>query len=159
LRIHLMTAALSLAATVAAWGFDYGRYQAADLDDLLAQKRPGAGIDIYGPPLRITVALESYAQSCNTALLKKAMIAAAVPRERVEAGQIGGCIKVRSTKGQVATLFIQDKVAAFLPNEVPLKSQVTFFVMHVFTGPDGPGLLVNEFSAGNGVPAGDRKPA
>jgi hypothetical protein len=158
LRTHLMTAALSFAMTAVAWGFDYGRYQAADLDDLMAQKRPSVGVDIYGPALRITGALASYAQSCNTTLLKKAMIAAAVPKDRVEAGQIGSCIKVRSAKGQVVTLFVQDKVAEFLPKEVPLGSQVTFFVMHVFTGSDGPGLLVNEFSTDNGVPGDDKRP-
>jgi hypothetical protein len=157
LRACLMAAALSLAATALAWGFDYGRYQAADLDNVIAELRPNAGVDIYPVvPLRMTVALTSYATACDTVLLKKAMIAAAIPRDQVEAGQITSCIKVRSAKGQVVPLFIQDKVAAFLPKEVPLGSQVTFFVVHVFTGTDGPGLLVNEFSTGSAVP-GDRK--
>ena len=102
LRTHLMAAALSLAATAVAWGFDYGRYQAADLDSVITERRPSAGADIHPVlPLRMTVALVSYATACDTALLKKAMIAAAIPREQVEAGQITSCIKVRSAKGQV----------------------------------------------------------
>ena len=45
-------------------------------------------------------------------------------------------------------------MSSFLPNEVPLGSPLTLFAIHVFTSPDGPGLLVNEFStAATNAPA------
>jgi hypothetical protein len=33
------------------------------------------------------------------------------------------------------------------------------FVIHLYTDPDEPGLLINEFSIGNGVPATPVDPA
>lgn len=56
------------------------------------------------------------------------------------------CIKVRSAKGKELQIFIQDVVSGFLPREVPLGSPVTLFAIHVFTSPEAPGLLVNEYS-------------
>jgi hypothetical protein len=77
----------------------------------------------------------------------------------VEATPITRCVKVRSAKGKVQSVFIQDKVAEFLPKEVPLGSKLMLFVIHLYTDPDEPGLLINEFSIGNGVPATPVDPA
>jgi hypothetical protein len=130
-----------------AWGFDYARYQETDLDALLAQPRPRSGVDIdRGRPLQLKVTLVSYAESCQTTLLKKTMIVAGIPKDQVDALQVAGCIRVRSANGKELRLFIQDVVSAFLPREVPLGSPVTLFASDVFTSPEGPGLLVNEFS-------------
>jgi Peptidase family M23 len=155
LRKHLIAAMLSLAATAVAWSFDYGRYPAVDLDDLLAQRRPSTGADIpHIPPLRLTVELISYAEPCEAAFLKQAMLTSGVPKDRVDAMPVITCIKIRSAKGNVLTAFIQDPVAASLPKEVPLGSKVMLFAIHVYTMRDGPGLLVNEFFAGDSTVAG-----
>ena len=155
MRTYLMAAVLSLAATAVSWGFDYGRYPAADLDDVLAEKRPSAGADIHPiPPLRLTVTLASYGEPCDAAFLKKSMLMAGIAKDRVDTMPVISCVKVRSAKGKVVTVFIQDPVAASLPKEVPLGRKVSLFAIHVFTTPDGPGLLVNEFFAGGATVAG-----
>jgi hypothetical protein len=144
-----MAAALSLAATAAAWGFDFARYQEADLDDLLEAKRPKSGADIYpAPPYKITVDLVSYGERCSAAYLKTAMRMGGAPRGQVDALPVNSCVKIRSARGKVQPVFIQDQVAEFLPKEVPLGSKVILYVIHVYTQPDGPGFLVNEFVTG-----------
>jgi murein DD-endopeptidase MepM/ murein hydrolase activator NlpD len=135
-----------------AWGFDYARYQPTDLDALMAQPRPARGVDIHPAlPLKLEVTLLSYAEGCRTELLKKTMITGGFAKEQVDGLQVMGCIKVRSAQGKELRIFIQDVVSSFLPREVPLGSPVTLFAIHVFTSPEGPGLLVNEYSteAGN----------
>ena len=135
-----------------AWGFDFARYETTDLDTLLTQPLPRSGVDIYpARPLKLRVTLASYGEGCQTGLLKKTMITAGIPKDQVDALKVTRCIKVHSTKGTNLRLFIQDEVSNFLPKEVRLGSPVTFFTIHVFTSPEGPGLLVNEFltEAGN----------
>jgi hypothetical protein len=100
------------------------------------------GVDIHpGSPL-ITVALTSYAEPCDVGILKRSMITGGAPKDMVEATRITRCIKVRSSKNRVLPVFIQDQVAEFLPKEVPIGRTVTLFAIHVFTGRDGPGLLL-----------------
>jgi hypothetical protein len=143
-----VAATVLLVGSSSAWGFDYARYEATDLDALLAQRRPQVGVDLYpGRPLKLTVTLASYAAPCQTALLTKTLIMAGIAKDRVDGLQAAGCIKVRSAKGKELRMFIQDVVSSFLPREVPLGSPVTLFAIHVFTSPEGPGLLVNEYSA------------
>lgn len=144
-----------LLGSPSAWGFDYTRYEATDLDALMAQPRPRSGVDIYPVrPLKLKVTLVSYAEGCLTSLLDKSMITAGVPKAQVDTLQVTSCIKVRSAKGKELRMFIQDVVASFLPKEVPLGSPMTLLAIHVFTTADGPGLLVNEFVAeADGDPA------
>ena len=133
-------------------GFDYSRYQAIDLDEVMEHRRPDAGVDIYQAlPLKITVALTSYAEPCDAGRLRRAMIAAAIARTIVDAAPVTRCITIRTTKGRPLSIYIQDPVAAFLPKEVPLGSTVILYVIHVFTGPGGPGLLVNEFTTEDAI--------
>jgi hypothetical protein len=148
-----------LLGSPSAWGFDYTRYEATDLDALMAQPRPRSGVDIYQTrPLKLKVTLISYAEGCLTSLLNKSMITAGVPKAQVDTLQVTSCIKVRSAKGKELRMFIQDVVASFLPKEVPLGSPMTLLAIHVFTTADGPGLLVNEFVAeAEGDAAGGRK--
>ena len=144
---------LSWRSVSAAWGFDFERYQATDLDELMEKKRPQTGVDLLSArPLKLSVALASYGEACNTAFLKRMMIVIGLPKEMVEGTTITRCIKARSANGKVVPLFIQDRVSEFLPKEIPLGSPLTLFVIHVFTAPDGPGLLVNEFLAANAGP-------
>ena len=134
-----------------AWGFDYTRYQATDLDALMAQPRPRTGVDLYpARPLKLKVTLASYPEPCQSGLLTRTMITAGIPKNQVDTLQVSGCIKVRSAGGKELRIFIQDVVASFLPRQVPLGASVNLFAIHVFTSPEGPGLLVNEFSTDDG---------
>jgi murein DD-endopeptidase MepM/ murein hydrolase activator NlpD len=132
-----------------AFGFDYARYQAADLDQLLAQRRPRSGIDLYPAlPLKLTASIIAYGEPCPTGLLARTMLAAGIPQDWINGVKVTRCIKVRSAKGRELRLFMQDEVASFLPKEAPLGSTVTLFAIQLFTDSRGPGLLVNEFSTG-----------
>jgi hypothetical protein len=66
-------------------------------------------------------------------------------RKLANLAAITRCILVRSRKGRDFRMFIQDVVSDFLPKEVPLGTPVTLFAVHVYTTPEGPALLVNEF--------------
>lgn len=146
-KIASLVAFVVLLGLPPAWGFDYARYQVTDLDALMTQPRPARGVDIHPAlPLKLTVTLVSYAEACETGLLRKTMLTAGIAKDQVAALQVLGCIKVRSAKGKELRVFVQDVVSSFLPREVPLGSPVTLFAIHVFTAPEGPGLLVNEFS-------------
>jgi len=132
-----------------AFGFDYERYQATDLDALLTQSRPRSGLDLHGTrPLKLRVTLVAYGESCETFSLKTSLKMAGVVVD--EQHPVTRCITVRSAKGRDLRMFIQDVVADFLPKEVPLGGQVMLFAIHVYSTPEGPGLLVNEFSTDAG---------
>jgi hypothetical protein len=90
------------------------------------------------------VTLVSYAKGCETGILKKSLVAAGVVMDQ-DAHPVTRCIKVRSEKGKDLRTFVQDVVSDFLPKEVPLGKPVTLYAIHIFTAPEGPGLLVNEF--------------
>jgi hypothetical protein len=131
-----------------AFAFDYARYQAADLDDILAHRRPQSGLDLYAAkPFRLEVKLVSYEETCAVQAVPTAMTMLGFSKEQIDGVQASRCIKVRSAKGKEAVLFIQDVVRAYLPREVPLGGSLTLFAIHLFTAPEGPGLLVNEFEA------------
>ena len=146
----ILAAVLLLVGTVQALGFDYARYEATDLDTLMAQRRPKAGVDLRPAlPMKLKVALVAYAEGCASGLLKRTMLMADIPKDQVDALAITRCIKIRSAKGKELRVFIQDAVADFLPKEVPLGRSITLYSVHLFTSPNGPGLLVNEFSSGD----------
>jgi hypothetical protein len=131
------------AAALQAQAFDYARYQATDLDALLARKRPKSGVDLYRViPMKLKVALAAYAEPCQTGMVIKSLTTTGLLNPDVK---ITRCIQVRSAKGKQVRLFIQDEVSNFLPKEVPLGNSLTLFAVHLYTGEDGPGLLVNEF--------------
>jgi hypothetical protein len=160
-RIAGLAVAVVLLGAAPAFGFDYARYEAIDLDALMMQPRPAKGIDLYpARPFKLAVTLVSYAEGCQTVLLKKAMLMAGIAKDQVDAVKVMGCIKVRSAKGADLRLFIQDVVSGFLPREIPLGSPVTLFAIHVFTAPEGPGLMVNDFAteAGNDSAKSGRAP-
>ena len=135
----------------AAEAFDFSRYKAADLDDLLQQQLPSSGADIFPQiPLKISGTLVAYGETCQTGFLKKTMLMAGIPQQAIDSVAMTRCIRVRSAKGREVRLYIQDVVADALPNEVALGDTVTLFVLRLFAEARGPGLLVNEFSVGNG---------
>ena len=140
--------AVILASDAAA--FDYARYKGASLDEILERQRPPAGADIYrGENLRLDVTLVRQAYDCNTGFLKRTMMMTGIDRDRIDKVPMSKCIQVKSPKGQVVQLFIQNVVAEFLAQEVSLGSPVTIFVLLIFMDTNGPGMLVNEFDAGN----------
>lgn len=148
--LRLLTVRVSLVVVLAvpllalpALAFDYDRYPETDLDALLAKQRPASGVDLFPVlPMKLKATLTAYGEPCKTGFLMKSMSMAGIADPNLK---ITRCIKVRSAKGKQVQLFIQDVVADFLPKEVPLGSGLTLFAVHLFTGQDGPGLLVNEF--------------
>src|SRR5215471_10605573 len=110
-------------------GFDYSRYQAADLDKILEQPRPDSGVDLAGERLKIIGTLSAYGEPCNTFFLKEAMLMGGIPQSTIDAAAITQCIKLRSARGKDVRLFIQDKVAEFLPKEIRIGDAVTLFVL------------------------------
>jgi hypothetical protein len=147
LRLRLAVALVALAATPSL-AFDFARYQAADLDEVLAQRRPQSGLDLYrATPLRLEVKLVSYDEACAANTVPGTMRMLGFSKEQIDGVHVTRCIKVRSAKGKEALLFIQDVVRAHLPGEVKLGGSLTLFAIHLFTAPEGPGLLVNEFEA------------
>lgn len=145
-----LAAFLILLGVPNAEAFDFARYQAMDLDTVLQEKRPETGADLHDArPLKLSAALVAYGQPCETGFLKRSMIASGIPAAAVDAATLTQCIRIRSAGNKVLRVFIQDQVAAFLPKEVPLGRKVTFYVNHLFTDRDGPGLLVNEFLTGD----------
>jgi hypothetical protein len=155
-RSIVLATVVGLLGILPAFGFNYTRYEATDLDALLAQKRPAKGVDIYPAlPLKLTVALAGYGEPCQTALLMRAIMMAGIPKDQVDAVKVTRCIKIRSAKGKVLQVFIQDEIAGFLPKEVPLGKTLTLFAVQLFTDTSGPGLLVNEFKTRGGSDTGN----
>ena len=141
-------AGLAVLLAAPALAFDYARYKTADLDDLLAQPRPKTGVDLNdAKPYRLEVTLVSYEETCAVQSVAATMRMMGFTPDQIDGVQASRCIKVRSAKGAEVLVFIQDVVRAFLPREVPLGTGLTLFVIHLYTGQEGPGLLVNEFEA------------
>ena len=138
-----------LAAGSPVQGFDFASYKPGDLDEVLAMPKPKTGVDVISlQKLALNVTLESYAQKCGLAGVIKfsmSMLPTVYPREFVNALSGSKCVKVKSLKGTTVSLAIQDKVAEFLPQEVPLGSRMTAYCVLVCMTADGPGLIVAEF--------------
>ncbi|GKQ49171.1 M23 family metallopeptidase [Bradyrhizobium sp. Ce-3] len=150
----IIIAGLAALVAVPALAFDYARYKDADLDDMLAQPRPKTGMDLGGAkPYRLEVTLVSYEETCAVQLVPASMRMLGFTQDQIDGVQASRCIKVRSAKGKEALVYIQDVVRAFLPREVPLGNSLTLFVIQLFTNPQGPGLLVNEFQTPKAAPA------
>ena len=142
----LFVCSIAIFFSMNALAFDFARYKNGSLDEILTQKRPDSDIKVLAPQkLRFEVTLTAYAESCNTGFLKQTMVMLGVPKEKVEQVPISKCIKVKSSKGKIATMYIQDSVSEFLPKEVPLGTKIAVFSDYLFLGKDGPGLLLNEF--------------
>jgi len=140
-----------LVAGTGAHGFDYASYKPADLDEILALPKPQSGVDVSEfQKFAFTVSLEAYAEKCNAAGVLKlvmTMLPTVYPKPFAEALSESKCIKVKSAKGASLQVATQDKVAEFLPAEVPLGSNVKVYCLLMCMTADGPGLLVTEFEA------------
>jgi murein DD-endopeptidase MepM/ murein hydrolase activator NlpD len=137
--------------------FNFARYKETDFDELLARRRPTSGLDIVPAlPLKLDVTLASYGGPCEVSALKRSMLMGGMSKDDIDASQISSCIRVRSAKGRELEVFIQDVVNGFLPNEVPIGSKLSIYAIHVYTTPQGPGLLVNEFLTPRSFPRADK---
>jgi hypothetical protein len=141
----LLVGLFGLLVVAPAWGFPYDLYPAASLDELLDQPRPAGAVTKRGELLKLSVTLTAYGTPCDGSLVKSMV---RVPDDAVDRFSVTRCITVRSAKGRSMQLFIQDRVAAYLPKEVPIGSAITLFAIYVYSSPEGPKILVNEFSAG-----------
>lgn len=149
------TTFLCLAALVmvtAAQAFDYASYKPGDLDDLLAMPRPETGANMGDlKKFAFSATLESYAETeCAMAKLLKfsmSMLPTLYPKGFVDTLSMSKCNKVKSPKGSTFALAIQDKVADFLPDEVPLGTAIKLYCVLVLVSADGPGIIVSEFEA------------
>ena len=144
-------ALLIFLGTFPVWAFDYSRYKAVDLDELMNRPRPKDGADIFSMQYyKVIGTLASQGEPCPTGMLKSAMAMGGIVKASVDAVAITRCIKVRTAKGKVVSLYIQDAVSDSLREELPLGDPVTLYVIRVFANPDGQGVLVNEFAASKG---------
>mgnify|MGYP003463088609 CR=1 FL=1 len=75
------------------------------------------------------------------------MMILGAPKQTVDTLPVSKCIRVNTAKGQTTSMYIQDRVAEYLLNEVPLGAMVSVFGDLLFLGKDGPGILVNEFQS------------
>src|SRR5262245_24969348 len=132
--------------------FDYDKYKPADLDAIAARKPPaGLGVDVFpARSLRFEVTLAAQAAPCATKFLKWAMATSGIAKEFVETVSISRCIQVKSAKGRLFTMYVQDALTEHLEKEVTPGGKLTLYAMLIYFGQDGPGIVVNEFSAKQG---------
>jgi len=135
-----------LAAGAAA--FDYDRYKPADLDAISARKPPsGMGVDVFPVrSYRFEVTLAAQATPCATKFLKWAMATSGIPKEFLEKAPISRCIQVKSAKGKLFTMFIQDVLTEHLAREVSPGEKLTLYAALIYFDQTGPGIVINEFN-------------
>jgi hypothetical protein len=73
------------------------------------------------------------------------MLPTMYPREFSDAISMSKCIRIKSPKGVTVSAVIQDKVADFLPKEVPLGTEVKLYCVLMCLSAEGPGMIVTEF--------------
>jgi murein DD-endopeptidase MepM/ murein hydrolase activator NlpD len=147
-RILRLTSISLLLLVEGAAAFDPARYQPADLDVISARKPPvGRGVDVFpARAYRFDVTLASRAAPCKTDFLKWAMQTSGIEQSQVQSIPISRCIKVRSAKGKVLSVFIQDVLTESLEKEVPQDGKLTLYATLIYFGQEGPGMIVNEFT-------------
>jgi len=159
-RLAWIAASLLLFFILPAQSFDYSKYKTVDLDELMDRPRPKVGVDIFNSQYyKVTGALAAYGEPCQTGMLTNGMMVGGIPKATIDAVPITRCIKVRTAKGRVVSLYIQDAVSNVLPKEVALGGSVTFYVLRVFADPDKQGILINEYDADDGAAAKQRSQA
>jgi murein DD-endopeptidase MepM/ murein hydrolase activator NlpD len=156
-RIFALAGLFWLQLTATAAAFDYERYKPANLDTIAARKPPiGLGVDIIpARSHRFEVALAAYATPCANKFLKWAMATSGLPKDFIETVAISRCIQVKSAKGRLFTMFIQDALTDLLEKEVPKGGKLTLYAALIYFDQKGPGIIVNEFTAGPDKPGTD----
>lgn len=149
-KITAIIIVILFVVTAGAQAFNYKSYPSGDMDKILEKHKPKTGFDISDPEkCCLTVTLESYAETnCGLAGIVKmtmTMLPSLFPKDFQDSVAMAKCIKVKSAKGAVVTLAIQDPVAGFLPKEVPIGSTLKIYCILMGMASDGPLMLVNEF--------------
>jgi Peptidase family M23 len=144
-----ITGFLLLLLAEATAGFDPARYEAAHLDVIAARKPPmGNGVDVFPMrPYRFEVTLVAQATPCKTNFLKWAMQTSGIEKSQVESIPVSRCIKIKSPKGKVLSVFIQDVLSESLEKEVPLNGKLTLYATLIYFDQQGPGMIMNEFTS------------
>ena len=109
-------------------------------------------------PVKLDVTLASHGGPCPSQDFKRALITSGMPKQDSDGLQVTNCITVRSAQGRELKVFIQDVVYGFLPDEVPVGDKLSLYAIHIYTSPEGPGLLVNEFLTPKSAPRADKPP-
>jgi murein DD-endopeptidase MepM/ murein hydrolase activator NlpD len=135
--------------TAGAAAFDYDRYKPADLGAISNRKPPlGKGVDVFPvQSYRFEVTLAAQATPCANNFLKWAMATSGIPKEFIEKAPISRCIQVKSAKGKLFTMYVQDVLTEHLAKEVPEGEKLTLYAALIYFDQKGPGILVNEFTA------------
>ncbi len=140
---------LILFGVTAAGAFDYARYEPADLDAIAARKPPaGNGVDVFPvKSLRFDVTLVAPAAPCANNFPKWAMLTSGISREFIDKVPISHCVQVKSAKGRLLSMFVQDVLTDSLTREVPQGAKMTVYAGLVYFGQEGPGIIIDEFAA------------
>jgi murein DD-endopeptidase MepM/ murein hydrolase activator NlpD len=148
-----------LAAGAAA--FDYDRYKQADLDAISARKPPsGMGVDVFPvQSYRFEVTLMAQAAPCATKFLKWAMANSGISKEFIEKAPISSCIQVKSAKGKLFPMFIQDILTEHLAKEVSPGEKLTLYAALIYFDQTGPGIVINEFNGPQGKQGAEKETA
>ena len=80
------------------------------------------------------------------------MATSGIPKDFIESVTISRCIQVKSAKGRLFTLYVQDVLTEHLEKEVPQGGKLTLYAALIYFDQQGPGILVNEFTATQGKP-------
>jgi len=128
--------------------FDYNSYLPENLDALLARKPPvGNGFDVFPfRKIRLDVTLAGQPQPCKSKILAWAMVTSGIPEDLVAGVPITHCVQVRSAKGNLLSVFIQDALVEGVAHEVKQGERVTLYATVVFFDQKGPGIIINEYS-------------
>ncbi len=152
-----MTGSKILAATLlvfysAAFAFDFSAYPTQDVDQIIEQGRAidperKTGFKLMTPPPKLSFDGELIVlpYACKTDFLLRTMRVQGFDLERLP--PINTCIRVRSPKGAVLILYVQDEVAAFIVKEAKKADQLRFYSLYLhFSLVDQlPYFLVSEF--------------
>jgi hypothetical protein len=148
-KTAILVSIVTLVMVTAAQAFDYDSYKPGDLDEVVAMPKPKSGVDVISmQKIALKATLESYAEGCPVAAiinLTMKMLPSMYPREFADSISTAKCIKIKSPKGVTVAAVIQDKVADFLPKEVPLGTEVKLYCVLMCMTADGPGMIVTEF--------------
>ena len=149
LKVVALSCFAAVIAVASAQAFDHASYPPGDLDKVLEMPKPKTGVDVISlQKFRLKVTLESYERKCHVAdmiKLSASMLRDMYPPEFTASLSKSKCVQVKSPKGVIVSLAIQDKVAEFLPKEVPLGSEILAYCVLVCMLPDGPGMVIADF--------------
>lgn len=132
--------------------FPWASYPAVDIDqiiehDIVHKHDPSKGVDIWSPfrKIHVTAKLLEYPKACNNAFLARALAVNKISLQNLP--PITTCIRIKSSKGNEQTAFIQNHVGDFLSKEVQVGETVDLYAIYIFadTVSDTLGLVVNEF--------------